>query len=250
MSAINKYFPEIKLSKPKNNMMAIWCSTPEGIIGCGSYIPWYSKMDFKFFQHMTSDSICIFGRTTYDSLSKKDLGHNRKVFVLDNKLLYPFSVLDLTSEVKPKNLSDIHLAFSNIASMSEKLNSSYYGQASICGGASIYKVMIIENNPAMIFANTFMNPVYLPEDKPKVSIKDTLDSLPSNGYIPVPGVRFLLDEDIMTGVYVNPETCTSSFFYQMINKYMSFKEEYFNSGNTFFGVRQELSDWFDSIKKD
>ena len=46
---------------------------PDNVIGRDGKMPWYSKRDFYHFRNTTVPWPCIFGRNTFDGLTKKPL---------------------------------------------------------------------------------------------------------------------------------------------------------------------------------
>jgi len=60
-----KMFEEINF----NVDLVVACS-PNGVIGKDNDIPWYYPEDFKWFKELTTDSVVIMGRKTWESLPK------------------------------------------------------------------------------------------------------------------------------------------------------------------------------------
>ena len=62
-------------------IFAIWAQSGNRVIGHNGGIPWNVKEDFQFFKYMTSDSVILMGRATWESLPKKPLPNRYNVVV-------------------------------------------------------------------------------------------------------------------------------------------------------------------------
>lgn len=56
-----------------------------GLIGSQGKLPWSIKSELRYFQEVTTGSVCVFGRKTWESLQKKPLS-NRINIVISNSM--------------------------------------------------------------------------------------------------------------------------------------------------------------------
>jgi len=104
--------------------------TQNGIIGKNNKIPWYLPEDLKYFRELTTNSIVIMGRKTFDSLPHGPLKNRLNIVItrnIDNNN-YNYSNVILSNK---ENIFDII-----------KLYNKEYKQVFIIGGSEIYNLFI------------------------------------------------------------------------------------------------------------
>ncbi len=118
--------------------VAIWCRhEQDNIIGIGPHIPWHIPSDFKRFRRITENSNITCGQTTYESFPNRTLP-NRKIYVL---------TFDEQYQVSDKHNHFVVTDVLAIQNFSEPLY--------ICGGASIYKIVMRNLLPDVIVDSCF-----------------------------------------------------------------------------------------------
>lgn len=109
--------------------IAIWCRhTNDNIIGIGPKIPWHVSSDFKRFKRLTTGHHLVAGQTTYESFPNRTLP-DRFIHVLTFDKNYVVS--------DPQN-HFVHTDIRDFDFFDEHLF--------ICGGASIYKLFMADDN--------------------------------------------------------------------------------------------------------
>jgi dihydrofolate reductase len=98
-------------------MKGIVCISSKGNIGFENKIPWYSNIDFEFFQRITigkGNNAIIMGRKTYDSIRNIPLKGRRNYIVthdVSKALMYK---QDIIVESNIENLFLLHLFFDDV----------------------------------------------------------------------------------------------------------------------------------------
>ena len=109
-------------------MKGIVCISREGNIGFENKIPWYSNIDFDFFQRITigeGNNAIIMGRKTYDSIRNIPLKKRRNYILSRDASKALMYKQDIIVESTIENLFLLHLLFDDVF---------------VIGGAQIYSL--------------------------------------------------------------------------------------------------------------
>jgi dihydrofolate reductase len=109
-------------------MKGIVCIGSEGNIGFENKIPWYSNLDFDFFQRITigkGNNAIIMGRKTYDSIRNVPLKKRRNYIITRDYNKSFIYRQDVIVEPTIENLFFLHLFFDDVF---------------VIGGAQIYSL--------------------------------------------------------------------------------------------------------------
>lgn len=133
---------------------------PNGVIGKGDKLAWYSKNDFYHFIQQTKGWPCIFGATTFYGLPKYPL-KNRLNIVLD---------LDCEKTELVIGVNGSWIETNNLDTALELTKS--YDKVFICGGKSIYKYCLDNNLVDEIYLTKISTPATTLEQEIKANPND------------------------------------------------------------------------------
>ena len=116
----------------------IFASTPKGIIGKDGNLPWPPlKGELKRFKELTTGSIVVMGRTTFNSLPKGPLP-DRYNFVLTNNLTLSDRLKSVIFNFKNRK-TKTRLKFGTFKTIYDEYMNKYSEDMFIIGGGSIYR---------------------------------------------------------------------------------------------------------------
>ena len=98
---------------------------PDNVIGRDGRMPWYSKQDFWHFRTITTPYPCVFGKTTYEGMSKKTLPNRLNIVC--------------SSQYKNEYVNGVFYANSVESALNQCVN---FDKVFICGGGAIYSYVL------------------------------------------------------------------------------------------------------------
>ena len=143
--------------------IAVWCRHEnDNIIGIGPNIPWHIPSDFKRFRRITENAAITCGQTTYESFPNRTLP-NRKIYVLTFDVNYDVS--DKKNHFVVNNPQDL-----------KKFDDTLY----ICGGASIYKMFMLNDAPEVIVDSCYHGTLNANLTGTPVTITECIEAMHKN----------------------------------------------------------------------